>query len=85
MNNMIIRVCEIALGALSELQMEAEVKFRQEMQEKYKTKIPESVTIINREHMQLNRKLQYIEHRKLEVKQLLEIAYVSDFVKRGAK
>lgn len=77
MNRMIIRVCEIALAALTQVQMDAKEKYSKESRE-----IAESgnntACAIREADSGFKRVYDLAEERKTEVKQLMDIAYRKD-------
>ena len=85
MNKLIIRVCETALSSLAELQMENKVKYSNKTFDIIAKKDCSQATAINQEHYEFKRKNEMIEYRKKEVRELIEIAYITDFSKVGGQ
>lgn len=74
MNKSIIRVCEIALSALTELQIQENQKKNEKSHEELIRNNQQAVAI-NIIATEYNRKFEALEHRKIEVKNLMDLAY----------
>ena len=73
MNNMIIRICEIALSSITELQMQNERHFRDTINDI--TPLTYSTFSVNKALSENNRAFKILEDQKEQVKQLMDIAY----------
>lgn len=72
MNTRIIRVCEIALSALTNVQIGAQQMFELKM---IKENDQKKAGAINKATYEIERLCQHVELDKKEVKELLDIAY----------